>query len=262
MLAAEHLLTRLQVWLQARNRGVLALELEWTLDLRRLDGVRAAAARSSCRCAPRSPRRTWRTCAAWWASISAAPRCRAPANHLRLRSLETVPWGGATTSLLPEDNARASSCTSWSSACPCGWARSNVVVPVAQRRPPARSCRMQAARAAPARQAPRRQLARCDRVPQPASADALYPPWLLPQPLRLKMQGETPCFGGPLRRLTRLYRVETAWWDERRPDPARLLRRAQPAGRPAVDLPRAARATGAGPGHLGRVRWYLQGLYA
>ena len=38
MFAAQHLLTRLQAWLQARNLGVLALELEWTLDLRRLDG--------------------------------------------------------------------------------------------------------------------------------------------------------------------------------------------------------------------------------
>ena len=40
MWAAQRLLTQLQVWLQARHRGVLALELEWTLDLRRLNGVR------------------------------------------------------------------------------------------------------------------------------------------------------------------------------------------------------------------------------
>ncbi len=40
MWSAQRLLTQLQVWLQARNRGVLALELEWTLDLRRLNGIR------------------------------------------------------------------------------------------------------------------------------------------------------------------------------------------------------------------------------
>ena len=39
MWSAQRLLTQLQVWLQARHRGVLALELEWTLDLRRLNGV-------------------------------------------------------------------------------------------------------------------------------------------------------------------------------------------------------------------------------
>ncbi|RYY97763.1 MAG: DNA polymerase Y family protein, partial [Comamonadaceae bacterium] len=36
--AGQHLLTLLQAWLQARNLGVLALEFEWTLDLKRLDG--------------------------------------------------------------------------------------------------------------------------------------------------------------------------------------------------------------------------------
>ena len=38
--SAQRLLSQLQVWLQARHRGVLALELEWTLDLRRLNGVK------------------------------------------------------------------------------------------------------------------------------------------------------------------------------------------------------------------------------
>src|SRR5436190_13899129 len=38
MWTAQRLLSQMQLWLQARHRGVLALELEWTLDLKRLNG--------------------------------------------------------------------------------------------------------------------------------------------------------------------------------------------------------------------------------
>jgi len=95
----------LQVWLQARHRGVLALELEWTLDLRRLNGVRL----------PGHEQLTVRT-AQPTQDIAHLRRLvgehlsratlAAPANHLRLRSIETVPWGGADKSLLPEDNVK------------------------------------------------------------------------------------------------------------------------------------------------------------
>src|SRR6478735_6018383 len=105
MWAAQRLLTQLQVWLQARHRGVLALELEWTLDLRRLNGVRL----------PSHEQLTVRTAQptqdiAHLRRLVAEQLSRAtlsaPANHLRLRSLETMPWGGASKSLLPEDNVK------------------------------------------------------------------------------------------------------------------------------------------------------------
>ena len=38
MWSANRLLASLQLWLRARQLGVLAFELEWTLDLKRLDG--------------------------------------------------------------------------------------------------------------------------------------------------------------------------------------------------------------------------------
>jgi protein ImuB len=105
MWSAQRLLTQLQVWLQARHRGVLALELEWTLDLRRLNGVRL----------PSHEQLTVRT-AQPTQDISHLRRLvsehlsrstlSAPANHLRLRSIETMPWGGADKSLLPEDNVK------------------------------------------------------------------------------------------------------------------------------------------------------------
>jgi len=68
-----------------------------------------------------------------------------------------------------------------------------------------------------------------------------------------------PHYGGPLRRLTRLYRVETAWWEE---------------GGPACRDYFIARSAEAGLVWIYRERpmgeamgssfprWYLQGLYA
>ena len=55
-----------------------------------------------------------------------------------------------------------------------------------------------------------------DGAPRPLPGmprDALYPPWLLAEPLPLQVHGEVPHYGGPLRRLTRMYRVETGWWE-------------------------------------------------
>ena len=42
----------------------------------------------------------------------------------------------------------------------------------------------------------------------------IYPPWLLPQPLRLEVRGEKPQYHGPLRLLAGPQRLETGWWDD------------------------------------------------
>ncbi len=90
----------------------------------------------------------------------------------------------------------------------------------------------------------------------PALAHGLYPPWLLPQPLRLPVRGHRPWYEGPLRLLTRRQRVETGWWEE---------------GGTVVRDYRIARSDGAGllwvycehgPQADAPARWYLQGLYA
>jgi protein ImuB len=103
LFTAQHLLTRLQAWLQGRNLGVLALELEWTLDLRKLDGKPL----------PRNERLELRTAQPTQdmkhlrrlaSERLARSTLSAPANQLRLRTLQTVPWGGLTTSLLPEEH--------------------------------------------------------------------------------------------------------------------------------------------------------------
>jgi protein ImuB len=173
----------------------------------------------------------------------------APANHLRLRSLETTPWGGADTSLLPEDNVKGERLHQLVERLSVRLGEQNVVVP--QARSDHRPERMQkwvAAKAVP-----------------PATAgevacDALYPPWLLPQPLRLEVRNNVPHYGGPLRRL-RQYRIETAWWEEEGPALRDyFIARSDEAGLVWVfrERPQGGQADNAVP----QYRWYLQGVYA
>mgnify|MGYP001582157448 CR=1 FL=1 len=211
MWTAQRLLAQLQVWLRARGQGVLALELQWTLDLKRLDGTLL----------PPHQQLTLRTAEPvqdmahlrrlmneHLARVSLA----APANHLRLRSLETRPWTGVSQSFLPEDNQPGERLHQLIERLCVRLGDDQVLVPQAQsdHRPE----RMQAwvsARGQGAGPAPRQPTSPTLNVK--VSADALYPSWLLPKPLPLEVRRSVPHYGGPLRRLTRLHRVETGWWE-------------------------------------------------
>ena len=210
MWAAHRLLAQMQGWLVARQRGVLALEFEWTLDLRRLNGVML----------PKTEQLVIRTARpaqdmAHLRRLAAEQLARAalaaPANHLRLRSLETAPWVGSSTSLLPEDNVKGERLHQFIERVSVRLGDANVLVPVPgdDHRPE----RMQ--RWAPARQALSTKNAKAGgKKPARAEADALFPSWLLPEPKLLEVVRHTPQYGGPLRLLTRLWRVETAWWEK------------------------------------------------
>lgn len=248
MLAAEHLLSRLQLWLQARNRGVLALELEWTLDLRRLDGV-ALPAKEQLQVRTAQPTQEMAHLRRLVGEHLGRAKLSAPANHLRLRSLETLPWAGMTTSLLPQERIDGERLHQLVERLSVRLGEDKVVVPVAHgaHRP---ECKQEWL---PAR------TSQAAAAPEP---DALYPGWVLPQPLRLKMQGETPCFGGPLRRLARLYRLETAWWNGEGPTLRDyFIARSPQAGLLWIYRERPASLARELAGH-GEFAWYLQGLYA
>jgi protein ImuB len=248
MEAAQSLLTRLQLWLQARNRGVLALELEWTLDLKRLNGVRLSPHE---RLAVRTAQPTQEMAHLRRLVREQLERATlsAPASHLRLRTLDTLPWAGATTSLLPQDRIEGERLHQLVERLSVRLGEENVLVPLAQddHRP---ECKQSWA---PARQHAGTGV---------RESDALYPSWVLPHPLRLRLQGEVPCFGGPLRRLARMYRVETAWWEPQGP----TLRDYFVARSPQAGLVWIYRER---PAQLARgleastqFKWFLQGLYA
>jgi protein ImuB len=246
MWTGQRLLSQLQLWLQARNRGVLALELEWTLDLKRLNGkplpptekleVRTAqATQDMAHLRKLVGEHLTRTTLA------------APANHLRMRSLETVPWGGATTSLLPEERREGERLHQLVERLSVRLGGHNVLVaqPHEDHRP---EC-MQ--RWVPAREGPGCRI----ESGMTTISDALYPTWVLPHPLRLEVKGNTAYYGGPLKTLARLYRVETAWWEEGGPALRDyFIARSEEAGLVWIYRERLPQSQ--------QARWYLQGLYA
>lgn len=247
LLAGQHLLTRLQAWLQGRNLGVLALELEWTLDLRRLDGkplppTERLELRTS------QPTQEMKHLRRLASEQLARTALAAPANALRLRTLQTVPWGGLTTSLLPEDNRPGEKLHQLVERLSVRLGDANVTVPQAlQDHRPECMQRWLPARTAGAAAAVK-----------DAAGDALYPPWLLREPLRLQVKADKPWYQGPLQLLTRARRLEAAWWDVQASEPALrdyFIARSATAGLLWVFRERLAAGQE-------RAQWFLHGLYA
>jgi len=257
MWSAQRLLSQLQVWLQARQHGVLALELEWTLDLRRLDGV-ALPGQERLQIRTAQPTQDVVHLRRLLGEHLARASLSAPANHLRMRSLETVAWAGASRSLMPQDDVPGEALHQYIERASVRLGAGNVVV--AQAHADHRPERMQSWQ--PARGADcssllansRRQSR--DRLP----ADALYPEWLLPQPVRLEVRAEKPQFQGPLRLLAGPQRIETGWWDAGAGGPAvrdYFVARSEQAGLLWIYRERLAV-----PQESAQVRWYLHGMYA
>ena len=260
MWTAQRLLSQLQVWLQARHRGVLALELEWTLDLRRLNGVRLPS-HEQLIVRTAQPTQDTAHLRRLIGEHLARATLAAPANHLRMRSLETVPWQGASGSLLPEDKRQGEALHQFIERLSIRLGEANVLVPQphADHRPE-RMQSWEAARGAttragvPAAQERGRQLPR----------DVLLPQWLLPAPLRLETRGEKPHYHGPLRLLAGPHRLETGWWDAGERGPASrdyFIARSDEAGLLWVYREHLAHHAEA-QDHAEPVRWYLHGWYA
>ena len=100
--SATRLLASLQLWLRARQQGVLAFELEWTLDLKRLDG-RALPPTQSLVIRTAEPAQRMEHLRRLLAERLARTPMLAPATWLRLRGIDTAPWRAESVSFLPED---------------------------------------------------------------------------------------------------------------------------------------------------------------
>src|SRR5574337_309524 len=261
--AVQRLLERLSAWLNACQQGVLALELEWTLDQRRLNG-RPLPPHEQLVLRTAEPTRNGDHLRRLAGEHLAHAKLAAPANRLRLRTLETAPWPGASASLLQGDERPGERLHQLVERLGARFGPERVLMwePRADHRPE----RMQQWRAAQPllARAPRAaalsDAAAAGRAAVGARLYRLYPTWVLPGPEPLAMQGDRPLHGGaPLERLTRLHRVETGWWEA--------------AGRPVrrdYFIARSARAglvwiyreqgPGTAPGST-VLRWYLQGVY-
>lgn len=204
MHAAQRLLGELQAWLRASQRGVLALELEWTLDLRRLDGIDLPE-REQLTLRTAEPTQGMAHLRRLMGEHLARARLAAPANQLRLRTLETAPWAGSTLSLLMEEQRQGERLHELVERLSARLGPEQVRVPriQADHRP---ECMQRWVPARGASTAPSASAA--------SHAQALYPAWLLSAPLRLQVQGDKPHYHGPLQLLSRAQRLETGWWGE------------------------------------------------
>ncbi|SIQ11385.1 hypothetical protein [Pseudacidovorax sp. RU35E] len=280
--ASQRLLGALRLWLQARQRGVLSIELSWTLDLKRLDGADL----------PRSQQLQVRTAEPTQDMAHlrrllgerlALTQLIAPTGWLRLRSLETADWQGQTRSLLPP-SLPGSHAGAWAGdgregeplhhlleklSARLGAPQVLAARPVQDHRPEERQrWRPAAGMTRPAPPASRRPAKARAAVPPPTVSSApvlpdvgtgLLPAWLLREPRLLPVHDGEPCHGGaPLRRLAGPQRLETAWWESGRPA-ARDYYIAQDAAGALfwIYRERASLASTEAP-----VRWYLQGIYA
>jgi protein ImuB len=262
MWSAQRLLSQLQVWLQARHHGVLALELEWTLDLRRLNGL-SLPSHQQLTVRTAQPTQDVFHLRRLVGEHLARATLAAPVNHLRLRTVETLALDGGSKSLLPEDNVKGERLHQLIERLGVRLGAGNIVVPLAQadHRPE----RMQVWQsAAGAVNHSNRSSKSSGTSLQAMPCDGIYPPWLLPHPLRLEVHGEKPHYHGPLRLLAGPQRLETGWWDAQSQGPALrdyFIARSDEAGllwvfRERLN-PRSNPSDEALP-----VRWYLHGVYA
>jgi protein ImuB len=97
---AQRLLGQLSVWLQARQLGVLALRLQWTHHLRRLDGIDIPpTGHTDLRTA--QPLQQLAHLKRLLAQRLERTTLAAPVDRLRLQSLQTAPWQPRNRSWLP-----------------------------------------------------------------------------------------------------------------------------------------------------------------
>lgn len=231
--AAQPLLQALQSWLQARHHAVLALQLRWHHDLRRIDGQElqrweALVIRTA------QPTQGMAHLQRLLSEHLGQQRWRAPVDMLELQALETAAWAAEPLSCLPAAQGQSPSDSlawhEWVERLSARWGEEAVqmVQPLADHRPERMQCwqaaatLLQSKNPAAARDAtqagagaqPRQQGTHRGRQPDCADPwQALWPPWLLPQPEALPVQGNRPQWHGPLQLRAGPYRLESGWWD-------------------------------------------------
>ena len=277
LFGARRLLAQLQLWLRARQRGVLALELLWELDARRSNALHVDAHHTGGgqgRLELRTAQATqdMQHLARLLAEQLAQVTLPAPVLHLRLRSLQTQPLAGESVSLLPDDVRQGDSLHQLlerlSARLGAEQVRSTTLL--ADHRPE-RMQRWQAAvDASPnaiksgavyAYSTRARGLNDLDDCRQAA----LYPSWLLATPLRLTVHQGCPQYEGPLTLLAGPQRLESGWREGAAHCALRdyYVARSATAGLVWVYRDRLGQP-GAGSSAATREvpRWYLHGLFA
>ena len=229
LFGARRLLAQLQVWLQLRQQGVLAIELGWTMDARRNTGNAGALLVRTAEASAQTAH-LQRLLAERLAQVTLA----APVQSLRLRSVETRALVGQSASLLPEEQLPGDSLA-------------QTIERLSARLGPDKVLRLQA-RADHRPEHRQAWVAATDTITSIAVsanktratgqkgskhraqtsgltgdwASPLCPTWLLAEPLKLAVFQQRPHYQGPLKLLSGPQRLEAGWWplhaDAAKPD--------------------------------------------
>jgi protein ImuB len=210
---ALRLLVHLQAWLLGRQSGLCALKLIWHLDKRR-----DAPPSGELVIRTAQPAQDLRHVARLIAEHLAQQRLPAPVHSLSLQSLETeklVDSAAATRSLLMEARQQGDSAQELIERLSARLGQSQVQAwqPRADHRPE----QMQRWISAINAQFAIKSIAACSRHERAGGLkyinnEALYPTWLLPEPLKLATLGDSPVYQGRLVRLAGPQRLEATGW--------------------------------------------------
>jgi protein ImuB len=265
LFGARRLLAQLLVWLRARQRGVLALELVWELDARRANvqhvdahhpGGQQGRLELRTAHATQDMAHLQRLLGEQLARVSLP----APVLYLRLRTLQTQAMAGESWSLLPEDQRKGDSLHQMLERLNARLGPAQVLCVQAQAdHVPERMQRWQPWTADYLKEfAPKSGAAYAISTGATGHFDAklhplaaLYPTWLLERPQKLLVQQGSPLYQGPLTLLTGPQRLETGWLE----------------GEPVLRDYFVARSAQAGlvwifADRLQQHDWYLHGLFA
>jgi protein ImuB len=256
LFGARRLLAQLQLWLRARQHGVLALELRWQLDARRANARHRDAwhqgdgyGRLHLRTAEptQDPRHLERLLAEHLAQVTLP----APVLYLRLRTLETCALRGQSLSLLPDELRSGDSLHHLLERVAARLGPDSVrAVTLQDDHRPECMQNWQALGADRGRSA----------APQASAppAQALYPTWLLPHARSLPSGADgLPQCDGPLALLAGPHRLELQAWDAG-PQVQRDYYIAHSPGQGLLWVYRERLGAAQGQG----AAWYLHGLFA
>jgi protein ImuB len=277
LFGARRLLAQLQVWLRARQRGVLALELLWELDARRsnalhVDTHHSGGAQGRLALRTAQPTQDMGHLARLLSEQLARVTLPAPVLHLRMRSLQTQPLAGESISLLPDDVRTGDSLHQLLERLSARLGPEQVrgATLHADHRPE----RMQSWSAAAGehhganaknirnaiKSGASHAYSTCSRglfTSCEMADEALYPTWLLAIPLRLNVHQGLPQHQGPLTLLAGPQRLEAGWLEG---DAA--LRDYYVARSPMAGLLWVYRERLGGQAVADRTHWYLHGMFS
>ena len=271
LFGARRLLAQLLVWLRARQRGVLALELVWDLDTRRSNALHVDAHHTG----EQQGRLVLRTAQATQdmahlqrllAEQLTRVTLPAPVLYLRLRSLQTQPMAGESWSLLPQEQRPGDSLHQMLERLGARLGAGQVLCASPQAdHVPERMQQWQPWSAVKGTSFAIKSGAACAvstgagglNDAENGGVPALLPTWLLASPLKLAVRHGDPQYAGPLTLLSGPQRIESGWLVGAQHCALRDYFVARSAQAGLVWIYRE-RLSGAGQG----ADWYLHGLYA